>query len=95
VSLTVRRATDADFDALIRHDQRGFGTTHTATWIAGMRRLLDMERFLFAEEAGQPIGVTGALHVPMGVPGGRVDVEGVTWVSVLPTHRHRGALRLC
>ena len=93
MSLTVRRATDADFDALMAHDQRGFGTTHTPAWTAAMRRLLDLDRFLFAEVDGVLAGVTGAVPFPMGVPGGQVDIEGVTWVSVLPTHRRRGVLR--
>lgn len=93
MDLTLRRAEAADFDALIRHDQRGFGTTHSEAWITGMRRLLDMERFLLVEDGDEVVGVTGSVPFPMGVPGGQVDVEGVTWVSVLPTHRRRGVLR--
>ncbi|MCF7551409.1 GNAT family N-acetyltransferase [Pseudonocardia sp. WMMC193] len=94
MDLTLRRAEAADFDALIQHDQRGFGTTHSEAWIAGMRRLLDLERFLFVEDAGRVVGVTGSVPFPMGVPGGQLDIEGVTWVSVLPTHRRRGVLRM-
>jgi predicted acetyltransferase len=93
VSLTVRRAVPADLELFLELDQRGFGVTNTESWAATMRRLMDMDRFLFAEEDGQAVAVAGALAFPMGVPGGQVDVAGVTAVSVLPTHRRRGALR--
>jgi predicted acetyltransferase len=94
VDLTLRRAGAADFDALIQHDQRGFGTTHSEAWTAAMRRMLDLEKFLLVEDGDEVVGVTGSVPFPMGVPGGQVPIEGVTWVSVLPTHRRRGILRI-
>jgi len=40
------------------------------------------------------VGVTGNFPFTMTVPGGTtLDVPGVTWVSVIPTHRRRGVLR--
>ncbi|GAA1869200.1 enhanced intracellular survival protein Eis [Pseudonocardia ailaonensis] len=93
MTVSVRRATDADFDAVMRHDERGFGNSHTPGWVEGMRRLFDMDRFLLGEVDGELAGIAGSVPFPMGVPGGQVDVEGVTWVSVLPTHRRRGVLR--
>ncbi len=37
------------------------------------------------------MGTSASYALAMAVPGGRVvPVAGVTWVSVLPTHRRRG-----
>ena len=39
------------------------------------------------------VATAGWYDLPMTVPGGTVDVAGVTWVSVAPTHRRRGLVR--
>jgi len=36
------------------------------------------------------VATAGFYRLPMTVPGGTLDVAGVTWVSVAPTHRRRG-----
>ncbi len=39
-----------------------------------------------------PVGSTGAYSFQLCVPGALAAAAGVTWVSVLPTHRRRGIM---
>jgi len=43
--------------------------------------------------AGDIVGTAGAFSFQMAVPGGMLPVAGVSYVSVLPTHRRRGIAR--
>ena len=55
---------------------------------------VDPPRYLVAVQDGRFVGTAGEYRFEMTVPGGRqLSVPGVTWVSVLPTHRRRGVLR--
>jgi predicted acetyltransferase len=54
--------------------------------------LVDPSRFLVATDGDRIIGVTGDFPFTMTVPGATLEVPGVTWVSVEPTHRRRGVL---
>lgn len=54
---------------------------------------LEQDRAYVAIEDGQVVGASANLALELGVPGGAVlPLSGVTYVSVLPTHRRRGHL---
>lgn len=92
----LRGAKWDDLDAIAVADGRGFGLTHSEQDITDIRPLFEPDRFLLACDRvdGQIVGVTGSFPFTMTVPGGStLDVPGVTWVSVIPTHRRRGVLR--
>lgn len=91
-----RRAVADDLTALAVADGRAFGFTYTESDIDDFRPLFDPERFLLACDPadGGVLGVTGSFPFEITVPGGaRLTTEGVTWVSVTPTHRRQGILR--
>lgn len=55
--------------------------------------ILETERTISAFEGEQMVGTTAAFSLDMTVPGAVLPVAGTTMVTVLPTHRRRGALR--
>lgn len=93
-SITIRTATDDDWDAVALLDAHAFGEHQNAEDLAETQILTDSKNVYLAWDGSTPVGV--AMHFPMSVtvPGGnQVDVSGVSWVSVAPTHRRRGILR--
>jgi predicted acetyltransferase len=56
--------------------------------------LLEFDRSLAAFDGTTPVGTAGAYSFQLAVPGFHtLPAAGVTWVSVLPSHRRRGVLR--
>ena len=94
MAVTIRRATDADFETLLTTDGRAFGFVPTAEDIEGRRPLLDMDRFVVAHDGDELVGVTGSFALQVTMPGGGpLPMGGVTYVGVLATHRRQGILR--
>lgn len=90
----MRRATVDDLPAIFDVDGRGFGFHYTEQARGDALSTLEVSRFLLASDGDLPVGVTGSYGFEVTPPGGKpVPVEGVTWVSVLATHRRRGVLR--
>src|SRR4029077_14090730 len=53
----------------------------------------EFDRTLAAFDDSTPVGVTGCYSFQLSVPGAEMlPAAGVTFVSVLPTHRRRGVL---
>jgi predicted acetyltransferase len=93
VHVSIRRATDADYPAITDLDGASFGFHYSDEELADARTLLDLNRFLVATDADRIVGVTGDYPFSMTVPGGQLDVPGVTWVCVDATYRRSGVLR--
>ncbi len=94
MEIALRAGSDGDFESVARLDGISFGITYDADDLAEAHAELDLSRFVLADTEGQLVGAAGAYPLSMTVPGGRsLDVPGVTWVSVAPTHRRRGVLR--
>jgi predicted acetyltransferase len=93
VDLTIRTATTEDFPEIAAVDGASFGEQFTDEELSDALTLIDPSRFLVAVDGERIVGVTGDYPFTMTVPGGSVDVAGVTWVSVDPTYRRRGILR--
>ncbi len=91
MDIQVRPGTPEDLPAIIDVDGISFGFSYTE-----QHRNDVAERginFTVATEADRVVGVSGDFRFDLTVPGGaKVNVPGVTWVSVLPTHRRRGVL---
>lgn len=93
MTVELRTATADDWPAIVRADERSFNADMGDERVAEIPALLDAGRFVLAVEEGGVVGVAGSLAFTMAVPGGSpVPVSGVTWVSVLPTHRRQGIL---
>lgn len=96
MTTVLRRATHDDLPAIALVDSRAFGVHHSEQQMADFRPLFEPDRFLLAcdTDDGQIVGITGDFPFTMTLPGGgALAVPGVTWVSVVPTHRRRGVLR--
>lgn len=93
-AITIRTATDDDWDAVALLDAHAFGEHQNAEDLAETQILTTSKDVYLAWDGKTPVGV--AMHFPMSVtvPGGaQVEASGVSWVSVAPTHRRRGILR--
>jgi predicted acetyltransferase len=93
VDLSIRRAAADDFAEILVIDGASFGVHYSDEEVADIMTLVDPRRFLVATDAGRIIGNTGDYPFTMTVPGGSLNVPGVSWVSVDPTYRRRGVLR--
>ncbi len=84
-----------DFPAVIWPDLNGFGMVGLGEdQLAEYRTNFDDCRLVGAQEGGEWVGTLGHYPFELTVPGGAaVPVAGLSWASVLPTHRRRGILR--
>jgi predicted acetyltransferase len=93
-SITLRRATAADFPAVAEADGRSFGMHYGEDYLEEVRQQFDPDRHLLAEEQGEIVGIAGSYPFDVTLPGGAaLAAAGVSWVSVAVTHRRRGILR--
>lgn len=93
-SITLRTATELDWDAIALLDAHAFGEHQNSDDMAETKLLTASSEIFLACDGDLPVGVT--MHFPMDVtvPGGAsLPATGVSWVSVAPTHRRRGILR--
>ncbi len=90
----IRPISPDEFDGFELVDQHGFHGSPMSESDRG--RVLDRfeyDRSLAAFDGDMPVGVTLIYSFQLTVPGQEVlPAAGVTWVSVLPTHRRRGVL---
>ena len=93
VEISIRRGTADDWATIADLDGANFGEVYSEQELQDMRSLLDLDRFVLAVDRDRIVGVTADYPFEMTVPNGRLDVPGVTWVSVDATYRRRGILR--
>lgn len=94
MDIELRPITDDEFAAFVRACELTFGLTASEEKIERVRTLLPLDRTIAAFDGGDIVGTAGAYDFTITLPGGaRVPTAGVTFVSVLPTHRRRGLLR--
>ena len=93
MAIAIRKATRDDLDTIMSLDAASFGQTWTPEEFADEFEVLDVDTFLLATDDGQIVGTAADFPFTMTVPGGTLEVPGVTWVAVEVTHRRRGVLR--
>jgi predicted acetyltransferase len=89
----IRPVTVDEFAAFYAVGQQAFNSH----WPAEQARELELatfepDRSLAAFDGDRIVGTAGAFTFQMAVPGRITGVAGVSWVSVLPSHRRRGIL---
>ncbi len=90
----IRPATEADKGAIARLDGVQFGYEFQGELLDEVWTTADVERFLLATDGDRLVGVAGEYDLNFTVPGGAsLDLPGITWVSVAPSHTRRGVLR--
>lgn len=93
MDISIRSATLDDFPEILRVDGAAFGLTYEPVDLDDILTIVDPDRFLVATDADAIVGISGDFPFAMTLPGRtQLDVRGVTWVSVSPTHRRRGIL---
>jgi len=91
VDIQIRPADKDDYPEIARIDGISFGFSYSEDDYADS--FTDPPELLVATDGDRLVGVAGHHPFTMTTPGGgALDVPGVTWVAVLPTHRRRGVL---
>ncbi|HVF75127.1 MAG TPA: GNAT family N-acetyltransferase [Acidimicrobiales bacterium] len=92
--MDVRAVTDEELAAFIRTDHIGFGVTTLDEHLDDARGYLELDRTVAVFDGDDIAATAAAFSFELTVPGLTVTpAAGITWVSVLPTHRRRGLLR--
>lgn len=98
--LSLRRATDADWDDIISADARAFAMRNPLTDDErnDLRGKVSDTDIVVVRDPGMPgtplVGVSMFYRMTMTLPGGSpANAAGLSWVSVAATHRRRGILR--
>lgn len=91
--IDIRVPTDDDFPTMLRSDGIAFGDPWPDKLAELARATVDLDRYRIACDGDDLVGIAGSYKMELTVPGGaQVPAGGVTWVSVVPTHRRRGIL---
>jgi predicted acetyltransferase len=93
MSFEIRPIIPDEFNEYMIAEGAAFGSRPTDAELEQRRAAFELERSLAAVEDGRIVGTAGAYAMELTLPGGvQRAVPGVSWVSVLPTHRRRGIL---
>jgi predicted acetyltransferase len=92
MTVEIRVCPPERFAEFLRMDEITFSEDASDDLIKRVEVVSDKERFVCAMEDGRFVGTGGVFSVNLTVPGGDLPAGGVTWVSVLPTHRRRGLM---
>src|SRR5260370_20235176 len=90
----IRPIEENELDSFMRVDEHAF---NTSPWSDGDRQVaidrFEFDRTLAAFDGTTPVGSTMCYSFQLSVPGQEMlPAAGVTFVSVMPTHRRRGVL---
>jgi predicted acetyltransferase len=89
----LRPITPDEFDAFGDVPTQAFNDTAWPPEAMEQERVIfEFDRSLAAFDGDAIVGTTAAYSFRLTVPGGSADAAGVTFVSVLPSHRRRGIL---
>ena len=93
MTVDIRVCPPDRFTDLLRTAEIGFAEDVSDDLIERVKAVSDPARFVCALDGDRMVGTGGAFSMTLHVPGGDVPAGGVTWVTVLPSHRRRGILR--
>ncbi|GAA3227016.1 GNAT family N-acetyltransferase [Nonomuraea helvata] len=88
----IRPIDESEWPAYTRVLDEGFNSRPHPQQAERWKAQTEFDRTLAAFDGDLIAGVAALQSFTMTVPGGRLPVEGVTSVSVLPSHRRRGVL---
>ncbi len=94
MTFIIRAITEDERPEFRRLMGLAFGFDPTDEGTDSFKAILETERTICAFDGDQMVGTAAAFSLDMTVPGAVLPVAGTTMVTVLTTHRRRGALRL-
>ncbi|HUZ22364.1 MAG TPA: GNAT family N-acetyltransferase [Streptosporangiaceae bacterium] len=93
VRYPMRPITSDEFDAFSEVPAQAFHNTDWSAAASEQERLVfEFDRSIAAFDGDAIVGTAGAYSFQLTVPGGVADAAGISFVSVLPSHRRRGIL---
>ncbi len=93
MTLTVRPLQDGELRQLYTNLGVSFGFDAIDTGFDNFAQTAELDRTRCAFDGERMVGTLSAYSLDLTVPGGSLLTSGTTWVTVLPSHRRRGALR--
>jgi predicted acetyltransferase len=93
MSVEIRVCPPERFAEFLRTAEVGFSEDVSDELIKRVESVSDKERFFCAMEDDRFVATSGVFSVHLSVPGGEMAAGGITWVTVLPSHRRRGIMR--
>jgi predicted acetyltransferase len=93
MTIDVRRVHEDEFDAWSDTLDVGFIDPKRRGEGPSRRRWMDLNRCWGAFDAGKPVGTLRGIEFELTVPGGaELPLDGISSVTVVPSHRRRGLL---
>ena len=92
MSIEIRVCPPDRFRELLKLAGVAFSEDVPDDLVERVERVADRKRFFTALDAEQMVATSGVFTMRMSVPGGEMPAGGVTWVTVLPSHRRRGLM---
>ncbi|HEV8191448.1 MAG TPA: GNAT family N-acetyltransferase [Ktedonobacterales bacterium] len=86
--------TPDEYTAFMQANFAAFGEHPSDDALSRERLMIEFERTVAAYDGGRIVGTAGNMSMELTLPGGaHLPTAGLSWVSVLPTHRRQGILR--
>jgi predicted acetyltransferase len=92
MNVEIRVCPPERFVELIKASEVGFGEDLGDDMIGRVELVADKERWLGAFDDDRIVGTAGVFSMRLSVPGGELPTGGVTFVTVMPSHRRRGLM---
>jgi predicted acetyltransferase len=92
MSIDIRVCPPERFAELLKTAEVAFSEDVPDDLIDRVRKVSEPERFVCALDGDRIVATGGVFSVGLSVPGGELPAGGVTWVTVLPSHRRRGLM---
>jgi predicted acetyltransferase len=92
MSVELRVCPPDRFVDLLKTAEIAFSEDMPDDMIARVELVADKDRWIGAFDGDRIVGTSGVFTMRLGVPGGELPTGGVTFVTVLPSHRRRGLM---
>jgi predicted acetyltransferase len=93
MSVDIRPCPPERFEELIKTAEIAFSEDMPDDMVGRVKAVADPARFLGALDRDRFVGTGGVFSLNLRVPGGELPTGGVTFVTVVPSHRRQGILR--
>jgi predicted acetyltransferase len=92
LSVEIRACPPDRFVELLKTSEIGFSEDLSNDMIGRVERVADKERWWAPFDGDRMVGTSGIFTMHLKIPGGELPAGGITFVTVLPSHRRRGLM---